>query len=136
MNLIATITIPGRTPSQNSMRALGTWAERKAKHQWRRDAAWSAKVAVHPAERFIVNHNPGSISKQPVKRRIVLTSFRMKLLDNAAESLAGGACKHIVDGLVDAGVLVDDSEKWCEREYRQVCGVTDANERLEIEVWE
>ena len=79
-----------------------------------------------------------------------ITSYRTRLLDNANESLSAGACKHFVDGLkiwatskeLGAGVIVDDSEKYCEREYRQVLvskrddSFADQTERTTIEVYE
>ena len=128
--LLGTIRIPGRTASQNEVKRMGTWKERKAKRKWREDA-------------YFLSLSIGKLDPPGAKRKIILTSYRKRLLDCAAESLAGGACKHYVDGLVDAGVLVDDSERWCEREYRQVAikdsalakGLGLTQERLEIEVW-
>lgn len=141
--LIGTIVVPGRTPSQNEMRSLGVWAERKAKKRWRDDACLLALEAIPAVDRWIGEYKKPNLPE--VKRKLVITSFRIKLLDNASESLAGGACKHIVDGLklgrgtkqdpFGAGVIVDDSEKWCEREYRQVLVKDRKEERLEIEVW-
>jgi hypothetical protein len=109
------------------MKRLGVWGERKAKKRLRFDASALAIMDIPSAHRF----RPDST---PSKRKLVITSYRKRLLDDAAESLAGGACKHYVDGLRDAGAIWEDSQKWCERVYRQVKDAGN-DERLEIEVW-
>jgi hypothetical protein len=56
-------------------------------------------------------------------RDIHLTLVRGKgqrLLDLDA---LGAACKPYLDGIVDAGLLVDDSPKWCTPHYAQERGV-------------
>ncbi len=127
------ITIPGRAESQNAVNRMGMRDKMRAKKQWRSDACKMALVSFPRAYRLV----SGGCS-QPHKRlrRIVVISYRLKLVDSAMESLAGGACKHYVDGLKDAGVTWDDSEKWCIREYEQVVVKTAREERTEIEVWE
>jgi hypothetical protein len=85
----------------------------REKQHWgsraRDNKRWRAYVraAMTPAERSqVVN----------VKRRVVITSIRGRLLD--VGNLVGGA-KGLVDALVQCGILVDDSPKWCEIEYHQ-----------------
>lgn len=136
MTPIGSMTIPGRTASQNDMKRLGKWGEIRAKKKLREDAHVLALIDFPPELRF----SRGKSFPVFRKRKLVITCYRAHLLDSVAESLAGGALKHIVDGLKigtvktpGAGVIVDDNEKWCERDYRQV---KDADERLVIEVFE
>jgi hypothetical protein len=134
--LLGTITIPGRAASQNYVNSMGMRLRMRSKKKWRMDATLLCYGIKKPdgGALTLYGHNPS-------KRRIVVTSYRKRLLDNAAESLAGGACKHYIDGLVDAGVLWRDSEEWCEREYRQVkiekkVPALQEEERTVIEVFE
>ena len=139
--LIGTIVCPGRTKGQNAIAAPNFHALGKIKKKIRDDAILLGRSAISIAYHFY--------AEAPYdweKRKLVITSYRKSLLDDAAESLAGGACKHIIDGLKiwatskdrGAGVIVDDSQKWCSREYAQVqikkCDPK--GERLEIAVYE
>jgi hypothetical protein len=57
------------------------------------------------------------IPKATGKRNVVITSYRKRRFDDHA-NLVGG-CKGLIDGLVRAGALVDDSIKWMTAEYHQ-----------------
>lgn len=67
------------------------------------------------------------------KRRIVYTRImgpREREWD--FDNLVGGG-KMVFDAMIRAGLLIDDSAKWCEREYRQERG---AESGLRVEVTE
>ena len=49
-------------------------------------------------------------------RHVIATRYGVKMLD--ADNLAS-AFKPVLDGLKDAGVIVDDAERWITVEYRQ-----------------
>jgi hypothetical protein len=125
MTKIGVITIYGRTASANKLDAMGFRDRLKYKKRWRSDAGMAALME--------------KIAKAKEKRRLVITGYRKKLCDR--QNFARGI-KPCLDGLVDAGVLVDDAEKWLEDEYRQVCiagpggAVIGNEERIIIEVWE
>ena len=73
------------------------------------------------------------------KRRIVVTAYRARLCDDYA-NLVGG-CKGLIDGLVKAGLLVDDSMEWMAAEYRQElrshpCNPAPRKACTVVEVWQ
>jgi len=63
------------------------------------------------------------------KKRVVITSYRKRLLDK--ERLYGGTAP-LTDALKKAGLIWDDSEKWLDLEDRQV--VDGKNPRTEVEI--
>ena len=63
-------------------------------------------------------------------RHVIATRYGVKMLD--ADNLAS-AFKPVLDGLKDAGVIVDDAPGWLTVEYRQV-GVKRGQERIVLEV--
>lgn len=105
------------------------------------DGSWS-KTSPYPrsdvsnAER---QRNPGNepmASAPPAninsKRRLVrLTSLRYRLID--ARNLWD---KYFVDSLVSAGILIDDSPRWCQVEVSQILIPSDSIERVLIEVFD
>jgi hypothetical protein len=138
VRLIGTMTIPGRTESANRLESMSLRQRMAYKRQWREDAFKSALISFPAGYRFL---KPTPISLKPpfpeewVKRKVVITGYRKRLCDR--QNFARG-CKPVLDGLVDAGVLVDDSEKWLDDEYKQVQAgylLNGKGERLEIEVW-
>lgn len=66
------------------------------------------------------------------KRRLVrLTSLRYRLID--ARNLWD---KYFTDSLVSAGILIDDSPRWCQVEVSQILIPSDSIERVLIEVFD
>jgi hypothetical protein len=57
------------------------------------------------------------VSKATVRRLVTITSYRRQLCRDI-QNLIGG-CKSLNDGLVRAGLLVDDSDRWATFTYRQ-----------------
>lgn len=126
MTKIGEITIFGRAQSQNDMNRLGVWRRAKLKKKIRFDAALLT-ISALPADKRV------TLLANRVKRKVVVTCYRQRLLDCPDESLSAGSLKHIIDGMADGGAFVSDNTKWLEREYRQV---RDRNERTTIEVYE
>jgi hypothetical protein len=61
--------------------------------------------------------------RRPVdgRRKITLISYRRRLITDVA-NLIGGA-KLVIDAIRDAGLIVDDSDRWMVAEYKQaLCG--------------
>ena len=61
--------------------------------------------------------NASGITRAKGKRIVSITSYRRRLFHDRI-NLAGG-CKGLLDGLVRAGGLVDDSIKWLDDHYYQ-----------------
>lgn len=104
MILATTLVLPGyEVPSQN-VRDRRHWSadhrERKAL-TWRVHAALPADGCPHRGRRRTIE---------------VLAYRRARIRDDA--NLRGGA-KALLDALVAAGVLRDDSDRWMHAEYRQ-----------------
>lgn len=57
------------------------------------------------------------LAKATGRRRVAITSYRRQRFRDEA-NLVGG-CKGLIDGLVRAGLLVDDSSTWAAFAYRQ-----------------
>ncbi len=92
-----TITIPGAPPSPNRTVREGSWHARAAsRRQWRDAACWAAR-AVHGARPPL-----GAVT---IEMTHVVPDRRRRDLDN----LATAATKPYLDGLVDSGLLSDDS---------------------------
>lgn len=108
-DLVIRFEIEERSPSLNTV------------HHWLRKRAWEydkyksrTKKVVH-----VRCKEQRGWKAATTKRFMRITRRSPRKLDD--ENLRGG-CKVIVDALVEAGVLKDDSPTWVEREYRQVKG--------------
>lgn len=137
MGRIARIVIPGRPPGLNQTNAMRLRDRIKAKKFWRQQAILCATLAMSQGLRFAKEER---YAGEWGKRKLVITGFRKRALD--FENFAG-ACKPLVDGLkigneregFGSGVIVDDNDEWCDREYWQLKS-EGSPERIEIEVWE
>lgn len=99
------IVVPYEIPSQNRTDRMH-WTKRSAQ---RDDLVWMLKVALGAQAHRLV--------PQRRHRRMVLTSWRTKLITDRA-NLIGGA-KGLVDAIVAAGLLRDDADEWVHIEYAQ-----------------
>ena len=98
------LEIPARTPTLNVWQRWH-WRERnKYKKALTAEVGW-----------LVV-----SWPKAAVKRYVVIT--RRYATNQADKDNIAGGCKPLVDALVKGGVLVDDSPRWCEIEYKQEQG--------------
>jgi hypothetical protein len=142
MRLLGTIVIPGRTESANRLESMSLRQRMAYKKRWRQDAANAALVSFPRGYRITSTYSDVG------KRKVVITGYRKRLCDR--QNFARG-CKPVLDGLVDAGVLVDDSEKWLDDVYvqrhtsKQIGDEWEhgyeytkdsGTERIVIEVWE
>lgn len=96
-----TFVLNGHPPRDNTMRRWG-WRQRSREMRtWRDAAAWSAKAA----------YRESSLSGDPVPVRIhVKFMYRIVRTRDVANLVA--STKPIIDGIVDARMLPDDSPKW------------------------
>lgn len=96
------IIIPGLLPSQN-VRERSHWATRRRQEKrWERAILWQTGI------------EDGTTSR---RRKVRIISFRRQRITDHA-NLVGGA-KGLVDCLVRAGLLVDDSDRWASISYDQ-----------------
>ena len=96
------IIITGLLPSQN-VRERSHWATRRRQEKrWDRAIRWQTGI------------EDGTTSR---RRRVRIISFRRQRITDSA-NLVGGA-KGLVDCLVRAGLLVDDSDRWASISYDQ-----------------
>ncbi len=96
-----TFTIPLEVPSQN-VRERQHWAvQRREVKRW----------AAHCRALAPLN------SRAETKRQLYIIAYRRRLIADYA-NLVGG-CKGLIDGLVAAGLLVDDSTAWVSVLYAQ-----------------
>lgn len=103
MRIAATIELPYEVPSQNA-RDGQHWS---ARHRERKELTWRVRAALPP----------GGCPHGTRKRAVVIHAFRRRRITDRA-NLVGGA-KALVDALVAAGVLVDDSDRWAAITYDQ-----------------
>jgi hypothetical protein len=111
------------------------WDQQTYDNYLARRAAETNRVAsgAEP-ERCVVNE-PVAASKDescnPIRRHVLVESYRFRLIDS--DNLCA---KFFVDALVKAGILFDDSEKFCQIEVRQIKVNDRRCERTEITVTE
>ena len=90
------VVIPGRPPSPNRQRVH--WRVRhRSDQQWRTEARLTAELAL-PGDW------PGPLARATLDVVHVVRDRRRRDIDNLA-----GATKSSLDGMVDAGLLADDS---------------------------
>jgi hypothetical protein len=96
------IILPGLLPSQN-VRDRTFWAiRRRQEKRWEASLRWQVSVGDTTTTR---------------RRLVKVMSYRSRRITDAA-NLIGGA-KGLIDCLVRAGLLVDDSDRWCSISYAQ-----------------
>lgn len=98
------VTIPGRPPTPNeSNRAIArqkAWRERR---EWRETAAgWAQKGRQEWERRHGMDWRP--LRRADVRVTFVVPDNRRRDIDNLI-----GTVKPLLDGIVDAGLIVDDS---------------------------
>lgn len=91
---------------------------------------WSKKAQYAERWKWRVIAAVGRREPPNEPRRATLTVYRNRLLDS--DNLSGG-CKQLRDALVHVGLLVDDSPKWSNWEYRQEKCPKGA-ERVDVEI--
>ncbi len=91
------------TPSLNT-RERWHWSRQR-----REVTAWT--------QQFTYAQRPGGMDRAIGKRLVVITSFRKQRCRDEANLIGG--CKGMIDGLVRAGLLVDDSIKLATFTYAQ-----------------
>jgi len=97
------IHVPIQIPGQNK-RERWHWAQQR-----REVSMWTARAGYA----FLSQGLPPATKK----RRVVITSYRRQRFRDEG-NLVGG-CKGLIDGLVRAKVLVDDSLAWADFKYHQ-----------------
>jgi hypothetical protein len=93
--------IPREVPSQN-VRERWHWSKQR-----REVKSWAGA--------FLARMRPGDRATKP--REVIIQAYRKRRISDFA-NLVGG-CKGMVDGLVSAGLLVDDSTEWVRIQYFQ-----------------
>jgi len=96
------VIIPGLLPSQN-VRERAHWATRR-----RQEKAWELVIRCQTSVEDTTTSR---------RRAVKIISYRRQRITDVA-NLIGGA-KGLVDCLVRAGLLVDDSDRWCSIAYHQ-----------------
>ena len=120
MNLLIAFSLPFEVPSQNkTMRAHWGVISRQNKN-------WYMALKC-----MLSMHIDMDIVPAKTKRKVEIIAYRKRLITDHA-NLVGGA-KGLVDALVRAELLVDDSDRWCEITYRQK---QDSVPQTLIEIWE
>lgn len=100
MRLISRLQIPGQ-----NKRERWHWARQR-----REVSSWEIQ--------FRVLAPPAALAPYTGKKlHVTITSYRRQRFHDEANLIGG--CKGLVDGLVRAGVLVDDSTTWATFTYRQ-----------------
>lgn len=95
--------IPLEVPSQN-VRERQHWSK-----QQRELKAWTRW--------FLYSKRPGGLDDATGKRCVAIIAYRTRRCSDQA-NLVGG-CKGVIDALVRAKLLVDDSIEWMEASYTQ-----------------
>jgi hypothetical protein len=100
MRLTSRLQIPGQ-----NKRERWHWAKQR-----REVSGWEVQ--------FRALTSPASLAPYTAKKlHVTITSYRRQRFHDEANLIGG--CKGLVDGLVRAGVLVDDSTTWATFTYRQ-----------------
>jgi crossover junction endodeoxyribonuclease RusA len=86
------LTVPATMPWLTANQRLGWWARARLTARWRQEAAWLARSAKLPA----------------LESAYVVVELRFPVLRRRDPGNWSPTAKAIVDGLVDAGVFVDD----------------------------
>lgn len=106
-----TITIPLQAPSQNDFSKYRDWRAR-ARETKKIRAAWAAACRVAMSSE--------RIDRATGPRKLWIMAYRVRKCRDIANLIGG--MKPCIDGLVDAGLLVDDSTEMAEITYNQgVC---------------
>lgn len=100
-----TVRIPGRPPGGNALHRMGHWAVRKSREEWRDITYLSAAQALAEAR---IAGTPWTVPKvAQVAAEWHFRTRRRRDYDNLVSGL-----KPLLDGLVQAGVILDDSTEY------------------------
>jgi Holliday junction resolvase RusA-like endonuclease len=92
-----TVTVPGRPENPNRIR--GHWGRRAGINaRWKRDAAWYARQVLPPDWQPLTRASLHVVHVVPTRAA--------RDIDNLVAAIKGS-----LDGLVDAGVVTDDSDR-------------------------
>ena len=118
------LVLPKEVPSQNKRERWHWRVQRREVRDWellaasatdaQRVGAWSSQPLVGNCSDLLYRHDTWTGF---TKRTVCITSYRARLLTDHA-NLVGG-CKGLIDGLVRAGLLVDDADEWMSATYFQ-----------------
>jgi hypothetical protein len=104
-----TFTLPGH-PENDNQRRRWHWSQRSEHDaQWKQDSHWASLSAKQDAESVGV---PFPLHRVDVRYTFIKPTRRAQDTDNA-----GSSTKPILDGIVSAGVIPDDTDKY----VRYVC---------------
>lgn len=117
----------GHDPSARVVGSWSFWCDREIEslnaHRVNAGAKWQQAAYRRDRDAWQLWMRFGMFSQKilnaKAKRRVKIVrqySGRQRAFDK--DNLAGG-CKQLVDAMVRAALLVDDSERWCEIEYVQ-----------------
>lgn len=119
-----TFTIPGRLPSLNQVlnTARGSkFAAAREKETWTKKCAKAARLAGLGS---LMLPGPVRVSIRWVEKN------RRRDPDN----VTAGGCKHLLDGLVEAGVLKDDSRRYVRDLVHEFPEPDPVNPRIEVTI--
>lgn len=121
------LVLPKEVPSQNERERSHWRVQRSEVKRWsalatnnadvQRVGVWESRAfspSLPGSGEFLYRHNTWT---GYAKRTVRITSYRARLLTDHA-NLVGG-CKGLIDGLVRAGLLVDDADAWMSAVYFQ-----------------
>jgi hypothetical protein len=97
------LLIPAETPSANTRERWHWSQQRREVTTW---ARW-----------FAYAQRPAGLDKAKGKRLVKIHAFRRQRCRDEANFISG--CKGLIDGLVRAGLLVDDSREWATFTYAE-----------------
>lgn len=105
MILVLSLPLRGASPNETSSRH---WRERASAAKTMRNEAWAVALKEIPAERRRKGHQkPITIYSEFHYGKTIDQRYRPKDKANAI-----GAIKPYIDGLVDAGLVPDDTHEW------------------------
>jgi hypothetical protein len=109
--------MPHRTPGAETMKLIIDDVPESLNKTLRMH--WAARNRYNTKWYALVRQQYVPVRKKPGKMDVVISQMRKKLLDR--DNLFG-SCKPVVDGMVRAGILRDDSPAWLNLECRQMAG--------------
>jgi Holliday junction resolvase RusA-like endonuclease len=131
------VDIPGVPPSPNTQVREVRQQQARERAKWRKDAGWLAKEARAGYEAEARRGNVGFGYRMPLdvygKVMVRVVHYRPDHIKRDWDNLAAGI-KPLMDGLVDAGVISDDSVQVIQR-MEHIFQVRPKQAGTEILVW-